>query len=888
MSRMKGSSRTKRIIAALVIAAVAFGFVFASPLNLEGPLGNARIYDRSFKSVADPSTADEGWIVRTFDNDVLLVNEGIGLNVGSGSLVQILNLTNAPEVYLLDGWIAMKVESSEAQVRTPATLYNAQPGTTLVVTSTAQADNAYVHTGSATATDTITSTKTDVPAGWSVNANATGFLLIAPASDVLDKATNLPEIAVEAAEEPVEPVVEEVAEEPVVEPVAEPEAKPVVEEAEEEPVEEAAVQETAAQPTEEPMPAVEIKPLEKTLSYAGYEATITAYIGKAYVKYPAFVTSQEIYAAAAAALAAYPADLEGVTIRVVEDGLAEITYPETYGEREFDYAIMLLEKELPYYIASLFAPKAQEEPKAPVQPQVQIQESEEPAKVPAAPVEPTVEIVLNPVVEDIEVVVEPQAPAMDVAPAVEETETSVQSETEEAVEPVAEPVVQVAQATAEKKASNVKLGAKIAVEYGHQFEDKTQYKALVKNEYFRLGFFMKNATIAVDPYITIGNFTFGLHLAINTADAKSSFTFDMDNGIAGYVSSVAKYIGRINYENEDGTVKVAVDRTHEFTFASPVADVFERDFDTTARLAASFDGRFGIVGITAFMDDLEMTSKLNGKKQFAGLRVALDAGPIEFGISAAADIRNMDILGKQYGAELYPAVDLNVPFSIGNTNIDIVLGGATNVTIGEAVDFKALSYLAKLNVKVSHDLYYIGVGAAYNKGDHLNGTVSNSLVTVVTPFSGESVDALLSAGLNWGPVSLDASANVPFALNKENGGLLAYNEVINRRGNPDTITADTIKLKAKLSFGGFALDGGIMFDGFCGRLAALSKAIINKQDKTDAIRGIQDPDLATCFVGMSYGIGGFEAHVKGSYMAVVNESENTRALVLSVGGSFAF
>lgn len=283
-----------------------------------------------------------------------------------------------------------------------------------------------------------------------------------------------------------------------------------------------------------------------------------------------------------------------------------------------------------------------------------------------------------------------------------------------------------------------------------------------------------------------------------------------------------------------------------------------------------------------------MTNKLNGKKQFAGFRLALDAGPVEFGISAAADIRNMDILGKKYSAELYPAVDLNVPFSIGNTNIDIFLGGATNITLGETVDFNTLSYLAKLNVKVSHDLYYIGIGAAYNKGDHLNGTVNNSLVTVTKPFNGESVDALLSAGLNWGPVAIDASANVPFALNKENGGLLAYNEVFTRRGNTATITADTIKLKAKLAFGGFALDGGIMFDGFCGRMADLSKAVVNRQDKMDAIRGLQDPEIATYFVGMSYGIGGFEAHVKGNYMPVVNESVNTRTLVLSVGGSFTF
>lgn len=860
MNRMKGSSRAKRIIAAVVMVAVAFGFVFASPLNLEGPLGNARVYDRSFKSVANPTTADEGWIVRTFDNEVLLANESMVMNVGSGSLVQILNLTNAPEVYLLDGWVAVGLASGSAQVRTPSTLYSAQQGTVLVVASTSQAENAYIHTGYAQATDAITSTKTDVLAGSYVNATAAGFQTLAPTDETVARA-QLPEIEVPQASE--EPVVEE----PVQEPTVEPEVEPVVEEP--------AKQEEAAQPAAELTPAFEIKPLEKTLSYAGYEATITAYIGKAYVKYPSFVTAQEIYTAAAAALAAYPADLQNVTIRVVEDGLAEITYPEAYGEREFDYAIMLLEKELPYYIASLFAPKA---PEAPVQPQVEVEE--EPSKVPAAPVEPTVEIVLKQSVQDVEVVAEPQAPAMEAAPAVKGTEESVQTET--VSEPVEAPV---AQAPAQEKASNVKLGAKIAVEYGLPFEDN-QYKGLVQDEYFRLGFFMNNVNIAVDPYVTIGNFTFGLHLAINTADIESSFAFDTANGVAGYVASVAKYVGRINYEND--AVKLAIDRNHEFTFASPVAASFDRDFDTTARLAASFDGRFGIVGITAFMDDLEMTNKLNGKKQFAGLRIALDAGPVEFGISAAADIRNVDILEKQYGVELYPAVDVNVPFSIGNTNIDIVLGGATNITLGETVDFNTLSYLAKLNVKVSHDLYYIGIGAAYNKGDHLNGTVNNSLVTVTKPFSGESVDALLSAGLNWGPVAIDASANVPFALNKENGGLLAYNEVLTRRGKTATITADTIKLKAKLAFGGFALDGGIMFDGFCGRLADLSKAVANGQDKMDAIRGLQDPEIATYFVGMSYGIGGFEAHVKGNYMPVVNESVNTRTLVLSVGGSFTF
>lgn len=845
MNRMKGSSRAKRIIAAVVMVAVAFGFVFASPLNLEGPLGNARVYDRSFKSVANPTTADEGWIVRTFDNEVLLANESMVMNVGSGSLVQILNLTNAPEVYLLDGWVAVGLASGSAQVRTPSTLYSAQQGTVLVVASTSQAENAYIHTGYAQATDAITSTKTDVLAGSYVNATAAGFQTLAPTDETVARA-QLPEIEVpQASEEPV--------------------------------VEEPAKQEETAQPVAELTPAFEIKPLEKTLSYAGYEATITAYIGKAYVKYPSFVTAQEIYTAAAAALAAYPADLQNVTIRVVEDGLAEITYPEAYGEREFDYAIMLLEKELPYYIASLFAPKA---PEAPVQPQVEVEE--EPAKVPAAPVEPTVEIVLKQSVQDVEVVAEPQAPAMEAAPAVEGTEESVQTET--VSEPVEAPV---AQAPAQEKASNVKLGAKIAVEYGLPFEDN-QYRGLVQDEYFRLGFFMNNVNIAVDPYITIGDFTLGLHLAINTADVKSSFTFDTANGVAGYVASVAKYIGMINYESEGGTVKIAVDRTHEFSFVSPVADGFDRDFDTTARLAASFDGRFGIVGITAFMDDLEMTNKLNGKKQFAGLRIALDAGPVEFGISAAADIRNVDILEKQYGAELYPAVDVNVPFSIGNTSIDIVLGGATNITLGETVDFNTLSYLAKLNVKVSHDLYYIGIGAAYNKGDHLNGTVNNSLVTVTKPFNGESVDALLSAGLNWGPVAIGASANVPFALHKEQGGLLAYNEVLTRNGTTDTITADTIKLKAKLAFGGFALDGGIMFDGFCGRIAKLSKAIVGGQDKMDALRGLQDPEIATYFVGMSYGIGGFEAHVKGNYMPVVNESVNTRTLVLSVGGSFTF
>ena len=869
MNRKNGSSRAKRIVAAIVLAAMTFGCVFASPLSLAGQLGDAKVYDGSFKAVRSPSDVDDGWVVRTFDDGLTLVNDDISLKIGEGSLVRIIDLSDNPEVYLLDGWLTMTTKSGDAKVKTPSTTYTASQGTTLVVTSTDSTESAYIHKGSAVATDMISSSTTNVEEGSYVDATVQGFQMQAPSQEAAEKAVVVEAPAVEDKAE------EQIVDEPAVEPVAETE-EPVVEE----------------HVAEEPQ--IEVKPLVKTFSYAGYKATITAYIGVAYVEYPAFVTAQEIYDAAKAALMAYPNDLRDVTIRVVEAGLAEITYPQSYGEREFDYAVALLEKELPYYIASLFAPAAPATPEAPVEPQVVVEET---VRVPAAPVEPMVEITIKPVeptepiatIEETPAEVEVAAEAQEApAPQSSDVEAPNADASEEASEEASgDTEVQVASQPVETaaKQSNVRFGATVAVEYGLPYE-KAEYKGLVSNEYFRLGLFTKNVTIAVDPYITIGNFTVGLHLLVNTADMKSSFTFDKDHGIAGYVSSVAKYIGRIGYENEAGTVKVAVDRTHGFGFTSPVSGGYDREFDTTARLAASFEGKFGIVGVSAFADDLEMASKLSGKKQFAGLRVAVDAGPVEIGLSGIADIRSLDILAQQYATDIYPALDVNIPFAIGGSNVDIALGGATKLTAGNEVDFKTLPYLAKLNVKVSNDIYYLGVGAAYNNGEHLNGTVGNNLTTITTAYSGKSVDALLSAGLHWGPVAIDGSINVPFALNGT--GLLAYNEVLTRSGRTENITADTLRFKAALSFGGFTLDGGIMFDGFCGRLADLSKALIQRKDSTDAVRGIQDPDLATYFVGMSYGIGGFAAHVKGSYMAVENETVNTRVLALTVGGSYTF
>jgi len=865
MNRMKVNSKAKRIATLLLVAILSMGFIFASPLKMAKPAGNAKVYDEQFKAVAEPQDVNENWIVRTFDNEVLLIGDGLELKIGVYSLVRIINLSNAPQVYLLDGYLALSSRDSDIKVKTPALVYSATKGSTILVTSTDKVEDAYVTKGTVLATNTITGHTANVLAGSYVNVTFSGFTAQTPTENVI---ANI-ELPVETpkVEEETSPVVPNA---PSIIRIPSAPSTPEV------------LNVTIAKEKNMELSSEEYKPLVKTFSYEGYEATLEAYVGKAYIKYPSFVTSQEIYTAAKAALTAYPQDFENVIIEVVSDGIAKLSYPVTYGELEFNYAVSLIEKELPLYIESLFA-----------QPEI---------KIPVAPSTPTFSMAFAIVKENTSVVpattgtsTVPGSPAIETVPTVSIIETT-NIEPKVPLAPVAPTVASssvIVKATEEeKKVSNVRFGAKIGASYGMKYDSKTTYKGLVAKDAFNLGFYMGNVSIAVDPYVEIGNFTFGLHIAVNTADCnatdwKNIFKFDKDHGITGYVSSIVRYVGRIKYVNESSSIRVNVDRVHSFEFTSPVCVGYDRDFESTSRLAASFDGQFGFFGVKAFMDDLELTNKLNDKKQFAGLRLFATTGPVEFGLSAAANIQDLDILGKQYGVEIYPAVDLSCAFEIKGINIDATLAGASKMVIGETLDVKSLPYLAKLSAKASTSLYYIGLGAAYNKDEHLNNTVGTSVATVVTPFEGTSIDANVALGLTWGPITIDSSTSIPFALNKENGKILAYNTVKTSATGTTTeeISVDTFTFKTQVAFGGFSLDGGILIDGFSGKIANLTNALIKKGDTKAAVGSLFNPDHASCFVGMSFTIAGFEAHIRANYQAL---DDTSNAFVLSAGGSFSF
>ena len=97
------------------------------------------------------------------------------------------------------------------------------------------------------------------------------------------------------------------------------------------------------------------KPLIEEVDWDGYSMTVDAYTGHAVVSYPSIVTDNDVYAFAAYAWENYSDYLNGVDITILGDGKAEITYPDNYGEEEFDLAISTLEEELPLYIAEVLS-----------------------------------------------------------------------------------------------------------------------------------------------------------------------------------------------------------------------------------------------------------------------------------------------------------------------------------------------------------------------------------------------------------------------------------------------------------------------------------------------------------------------------------------------------
>ncbi len=998
MNRIRNKG-AKKLVAIVLVVALSIGSVFASPLNLAGSSNNAKIYNETYKAVSNPEAVTNGWIVRTKDNPVSFENSDLKVTIGENSLVKFISLEDAnPVIYLLDGWIsAASSESVKLAIKTPVTAYGLTAGSSILVISDAENEHGYIQKGSATAVNAITNAITRITESNYLNLADSSATTKAPEADS-KIATIVTKLQSQPVEEPVaEPTVETSVQEETTTEVATEATTEVTTEVATEDATEVITETTTEAATEVTTEATEttsetsvleaekaedsettvaetiteaevvLSPLTKTFTYAGYEATITAYVGQAIVEYPAFVTAQEIYAAAAAAYKAYTAYLSEVYIEVVEAGKAVVTYPETYGEAEFNLAVELLEKELPAYISSLFAQDSESkvEETTKVVP-VEIEAKSEPAEpiittvvVPMtktftyAGYEATVtadvgqaileypafvttqelyaaaaaaysvyseylndvyievveagkavvtypetygEAEFNFAVELIEkelpaylealfaeeseaqinvdvtdVVVEIIAPETSTTkPETEaetEVQTEVQAEEETTVTEVAEaPAVTIEPAKAEKK-TNVAFGATIGVVYG-QYTEGSEFKAILDKHYIRrIGIAPKSLIINLDPSLTVGNFKLGLHLSLDVLNIKDSFSFNTNNGKTGYINSLAKYIGNINYNSEN--LNVDIDRTHSIQASSPVFHSMDKAFDKNNSLVATASLDFNFVKVSGFVDDLQLTNHLNGETQYAGINLTAGSKYVTVNASVIAAAKNLKDI------DFYPAIDALTSFNLGKTKVTVYAGIAglyktktTATTIKATFDFNALK---------------IGFGLAYNSGSHISSSISNSNVTVVNAFEGNSLDLDFTAGLKLGILSIDGSVTLPLSLN-ENGGRIAYNTVKTLNGNTKQASADVMSLSAKLDFNTVCISGGVLYEGFAAKLVNVAKAVKRGSGRKAAVKSLVDTDLATVYAQMTLTFGDLEAYVRGDLAAIDGHARVSTTL----GASYNF
>lgn len=924
----------KKLITTLLVLVMATCAVFAASITVKGEVGDAKIYDNNYKIVENPSQISTGYVVQTAENGIAFANDSFIIQVEPNSLVQIMSLGGTPEIYLLDGKAAA-ASTKSFRVRTTVTYYSAEANSEIYVISDEAEESAFVSAGSASATNLITGKKTTVPEGTYINnakGDSTPSAIDAAAywSNESETAESTEQAATEqpAAEQPAaeQPATEQAPVEVVVIPaplsrtftyagysatitayigeahvtypafvtneeinaaaaaaswkypeyvqgityeftepgaltiyypetygetefnlamgilekelpaylnelfqteaeftVEAPEPVVIVVEA---PAEEPVAEEPVA---EEPAPAEEtLGALTHTFTYGQFSATLEAYIGTAFLTYPDFVRDDEIDAAAYAASMAYPEDVKGIYYEITEPGKATITYPETYGKLEFDYAVALIEKELPGYIASLFA--TEPEPEAVV--------AEEPA--PEAPAEPA-----------------PAEPAPAAEPEKTPIETTPRPEPQE-VEPEPE------------KESNFRFGATIGVIYGLD-HPSSSYKAFLHD---RIGGFGKNLEVYVDPTIYYNNLTFGLHFVVDMSlfrptQIVNPFTFNA-NGVTEVVNSIMKYIGVFAYEAGDFSIRA--DRTTELEFRNPVYDSMKRAYDTEDKLLGTVSYTAGNFSANAFVDDLQFQAKLEGRGQYAGLRAAYNLGKVEIGASAIVDMRS-GIKSMNF----YPAVDIVAPFTFQDTTIEVDAGFAAQLTTSGLQGM-----LVEGKVNVTYGILTVGVGAAYNKDHHFNDLVNNGPADVIKQFSGNSIDILLSGAINTKYLRVSGSIDAPFAL--DGGSRLAYNTVITKNGKTEVISADTLNAQADVMLGKFTFSVGAVYNGFCGRLANLLKAIKHASGRRAALAGFVDPEISTYYGIADIKLGNFDAYVRAD-LARVN---GTMTIPVSIGASFSF
>lgn len=937
MKRNRRATMARKAFALLMVLAIATGSIFATPLNTTATVGDTKTYNSNYKA-SEPQDISEGWVIRTAKDAFCVANEDISLEFGPNSLARIESLDKSLEIYLLDGSVIASSEKSGFTVKTPVTVYSAEAGTILMVISDNYKESGYVEMGSAQADNKLTKAVTDIDAGTYIDNSYSNFVpektdsqtFMASSTAIIGGADAPTEIIIEQQPEVVEtepvelPATEQTESvqdaamvrsftfenleitleayigkafikyptyvtdievinaasaaydaygsmldgiffeivEPGLTVVTYPETYGPAEFAyavelienelpcylimmigfdidplfsvEETPIEEIPAEEeiVEVEQTEEVVDTA----LRADFNFYGLDASLSAYIGEAYVTYPTFVTDSEIADAAAAAFAAYPELLADIYFEILQPGLVKVTYPQTYGPAEFDYAVALLNVELPYYLAQLFAAKEQTVEVA----------VETPAEEPVATVEQAAQT------EVVEVAQQPVA-----EPAPETLKTALETVSKE------EAAAQV------KKDNAFRFGAKVSVTYG--VDNGTPYSSIGALKE-KVGTYKKGLVIGVDPYLTSKSLTFGLHVAVSPFDLAGSFQFN-PNGITGWANTIMSYVSVFRFQS--GNFTISADRDAELAFTSPISTELNSKFNKTDNLLGTMSVSGKNFSLYAFIDDLQLSSKLAGKDQFMGARAAFNFNGFEIGASAVANISK----GLKATA-IYPAVDAKLPIRLGSTTITVEGGAAAQVS-AFAQD-KIQGYMAEAKATIENGAISIGMGAAYNNGKYFHNVINNGPCTVTSQFSGKAVDVILSAGINTKAFRLNAEITTPFAI--ESGSRLVYHTVKTADGSTKSISADTFTVQADLMVGAFTFSAGAAYDGLSGRLADAAKALINKSNRRAAIVGLVDPMISTYYAVANLSVGMFDIWARADYARI----NGSLTLPVSVGLSVKF
>ena len=825
MKSFFGNAIAKKTVSLILILAVA-AVAFASPLKTQAGFGDAKVYDSTYKAVRNPQEILDNYVIRTSSSAVVLNGGKISVEVEGNSLLQFISLGDKAVFYLLDGRAIFSSESA-FEVRTPVTNYKAQAGTSLYVITEDVDETAYINKGKAKATNLITGEVTVIGEGQYIDNAQKDFKPVSTTREeywaAKASAEEQPAAEQKATPQPEETKAPE---------TTQPEEQTSQAAAEEQPVQQPVVEEPVAETV-----VLEAGALEHTFLYRGIRAVLRAYIGVAELEYPEFVTDEEIDAAARAAVLTFPETItQEITYEVLEPGLAQIYYPETYGKTEFEMAIYLLDQELPGYIDAVLGPAtAPEEQRAAAQAEEQ---PEKPAEAPQATVRETIESKVE----------KPTEPVQEQAPAEETVEES----------------------------KGFRFGATIGFIYGHG--DRGDYFADPVFMHERVGVFLENYLVIVDPVFSFGNLKFGLHLEADIRSGKVANPIDKfsQGDVTGIVNGVMQFISIFNYTK--GGFSFNVDRTSNLEFRSPIVTRFDRNYDHDNKLLATMKYTNEGFGFTAFFDDLQLNAKLDGRSQFAGARMSYLLGKMEIGMSVIADFGN----GFR-NAVLYPGGDAVLPFTIKGVGFSLEGGAVAAWPLDKTVT-KAAMVEGKFN-KTSGMITF-GIGAAYSVRYNFNDIVNNGPTNVISVPRGKSVDLLASIGVNLEHFRFSADIRAPFTIKGDSR--LVYNTVKTKYGNTATISADTMNLQADVFFGKFTFTAGAVFNGFAGRVADLIRAFRDADDRRAALAGIVDPEISTIFAkaefAPSIGPVDLSIYVRADLMTV----RSIIAIPLSAGAKISF